>query len=610
MSARLANRHFQLLAALVLAFSTFLFPFNASSASVPGFSVTFYSNVPGQSYTPVTQTSNTSAQLDSFSTMGFSYPNYYFEAWNTQPNGSGGTYADSATYAFTSDVNLYAQWIQVSHSVVFYRNLSSTDLSDAIETNNSPSSFESISNLGFIDPNHSFVNWTTQRDGTGTAFADQYVFPFVTGLVLYAQWALANETLVFSANGGAGSVDPQTVQYGNTTSVPTQGAMTKTGYSFVGWNTNADGSGTEYTPGAQLAVSANETIYAQWSLDTETLNFSSNGGVGTVNSQTAPYESSMTLPSGDTFSKADYSFVGWNTLSNGSGTELHPGAQLALSTGETLFAQWSRNTYVVHFTVPYLTSTVAPISVAAGDSTHLRSVLKLSRPGFSVSGWFTLRIGGKFVGKSGTVFSPTKSTTLYARWTENPLVKLVFSSNGGVGRVAARQVRAGLPVTVSSGKGIHRTGFEFRGWASGPHMSVPTVRIGVRFVLTRTKVLYALWRRDLPANTPQVLLGSVGVFATNSTTLTHVMRKYIAALADGINLHNRTRVLLYGYATGADSKQGSSLLALQRALAVQKQLNLDLASLNDVGVSVHSLGEGRLTNSVLVSFRNVEVFAN
>jgi outer membrane protein OmpA-like peptidoglycan-associated protein len=129
-------------------------------------------------------------------------------------------------------------------------------------------------------------------------------------------------------------------------------------------------------------------------------------------------------------------------------------------------------------------------------------------------------------------------------------------------------------------------------------------------VLTHSKVLYALWRRALPANTPQVLLGSVGIFASDSSKLTPVMRRYIASLAIGINQHNRTRVLLYGYATSKDSANGSALLSLQRALAVETQLNLDLTSLNDVGVRVHAVGEGRLSNSVLASFRNVEVFAN
>jgi len=128
--------------------------------------------------------------------------------------------------------------------------------------------------------------------------------------------------------------------------------------------------------------------------------------------------------------------------------------------------------------------------------------------------------------------------------------------------------------------------------------------------LTHPKILYAMWRHVLPASTPQVLLGSVGMFAPNASTLTSAMRRYISSIAVGINQRDRTQIVLYGYATSTDSAHGSALLSLQRALAVQKELKLDLAGLNDVGVVVHASGEGRLSNSVLASFRDVEVFAN
>jgi hypothetical protein len=88
------------------------------------------------------------------------------------------------------------------------------------------------------------------------------------------------------------------------------------------------------------------------------------------------------------------------------------------------------------------------------------------------------------------------------------------------------------------------------------------------------------------------------------------MRHYVELLAIGINQHNRTMVLVYGYATSVDSAKGSAMLSLQRALSVEKQLNFDLVGLNDVGVLVHATGEGRLTDSALASFRKVEVFAN
>lgn len=39
------------------------------------------------------------------------------------------------------------------------------------------------------------------------------------------------------------------------------------GYSFVGWNTAADGSGTSYEAGAKVELSAPVTLYAQWKKD-------------------------------------------------------------------------------------------------------------------------------------------------------------------------------------------------------------------------------------------------------------------------------------------------------------------------------------------------------
>jgi uncharacterized repeat protein (TIGR02543 family) len=297
-------------------------------------------------------------------------------------------------------------------------------------------------------------------------------------------------------------------------------------------------------------------------------------------------------------------------MSDGSGTQYKAGAIITVPTSETFYAAWAREHYLVSFVVPGLKSKVIPISVSAGETIHLRASSKLVKPGYSFAGWFTSPVGGRFVGKSGAFFTPERSITLFAHWTGNPFVGLEFSDNGGVGHIPARTVRVGMSVVIPDGSSLHRLGFTFRGWASSPQSPEPTAHVGRRLLLTHSKVLYALWRRALPANTPQVLLGSVGIFASNSSKLTAAMRHYIASLAVGINQHNRTKVLLYGYATSKDSAKGSALLSLQRALAVEKQLNLDLTSLNDVGVRVHAVGEGRLSNSVLASFRNVEVFAN
>ena len=68
-------------------------------------------------------------------------------------------------------------------------------------------------------------------------------------------------TVTFDANGGSGTMTPEV---GNGPTNLTTNAFTYTGYTFTGWNTAADGSGTAYADGATFPFTANATLYAQW----------------------------------------------------------------------------------------------------------------------------------------------------------------------------------------------------------------------------------------------------------------------------------------------------------------------------------------------------------
>jgi uncharacterized repeat protein (TIGR02543 family) len=460
----------------------------------------------------------------------------------------------------------------------------------------------------------SFSYWSTQPGGGGQEYRDGDSFPFTGDATLYAQWIGPNHTVTFAENDFKNDLVVSS-QVANTPTPLTlftqlQPSFSNTNYSFGGWNTSANGTGYQYSDGAVYRFNSAIELYAQWIPNSEAISFSANSGVGSVPSLSAPYGSTIDLPSGTSLTKAGYSFVGWNTTANGSGAQYAAGQSVIVDASETFFAMWSRDTYIVSFETPGIKGKVAPISVAAGDPITLRSLPGIVDPGYSFAGWFTSASGGQRVGGSGESFTPSQSETLFAQWTANPTVGLEFSSNGGLGHISARKTYQGLSVVVPNGAALHRSGFIFRGWASSPRALVPNLRIGERLTLTHDRVIYALWRRVLPPTTPQVLLGSVGIFAPNSASLTPAMRHYIASMAVEINRHNRTIVLLYGYASSRDAGNGSALLSLQRALAVKKLLNQDLSSLNDVGVTVKAVGEGRLTNSVLSSFRNVEVYAN
>ena len=87
-------------------------------------------------------------------------------------------------------------------------------------------------------------------------------------------------TVKFNSNGGSGDMDRQTIA-ANTSATLSANAYTRSGYSFAGWNTKADGSGTAYKNGQEITPTEDITLYAQWKKN------SSGGG---SSSETYPVE--------------------------------------------------------------------------------------------------------------------------------------------------------------------------------------------------------------------------------------------------------------------------------------------------------------------------------
>lgn len=75
--------------------------------------------------------------------------------------------------------------------------------------------------------------------------------------------------LVYNSNGGNGSMDSRNQESGSTVTVADNG-FTRDGYTFTGWNTSPNGTGTDYKPGDALTVTGDTTLYAQWKRVPET----------------------------------------------------------------------------------------------------------------------------------------------------------------------------------------------------------------------------------------------------------------------------------------------------------------------------------------------------
>ncbi|WP_374329043.1 InlB B-repeat-containing protein [Soonwooa sp.] len=119
----------------------------------------------------------------------------------------------------------------------------------------------------FTRTGYSFSKWNTVSTGGGVDYANGASYDFSADMTLYAQWLINQYNVVYDANGGVGTAPvTQTADY-NTNVIVSNNTFTRTGYNFSGWNTAANGTGTNYAEGAIYTIPAsNTTMYAQWVL--------------------------------------------------------------------------------------------------------------------------------------------------------------------------------------------------------------------------------------------------------------------------------------------------------------------------------------------------------
>ena len=144
-------------------------------------------------------------------------------------------------------------------------------------------------------------------------------------------------TISFSGNGAtSGFMESIQGAIGQSATIPNVG-FSRTGYTFTGWNTSPDGTGTAYRPNATIQFAAqNITLYAQWKVRSYSVNFDSNGG-SAVASQSVKYGSKASRPADPT--RAGHTFQGWYTSRDG-GSKYDFGT--AVTGDVTLHAHWAK----------------------------------------------------------------------------------------------------------------------------------------------------------------------------------------------------------------------------------------------------------------------------
>ena len=231
----------------------------------------------------------------------------------------------------------------------------------------------------FTRNNYTFTGWNTQADGQGTAYNPNDRFTLTDkDTVLYAQWsknAPAQVKVSYDANGGTGTMESMTGDVGSEI-VIAQNGFARSGYTFTGWNTQADGKGTAYKAGDSFTLTDKDTVlYAQWNkLVTVSFDLCGHGGAN-ISSQTFVSGNKASEP---TAPKEDgWVFGGWYTE---KGCQYRFSFDSAVTSDITLYAKWDRVTTVVSAPVATPTPTPTPSPAPAAAATKTATVKNAAIP--------------------------------------------------------------------------------------------------------------------------------------------------------------------------------------------------------------------------------------
>lgn len=265
---------------------------------------------------------------------------------------------------------------------------------------------------------YTFIGWYSAKSG-GVEVTAKTTITTPSNHTIYAVWKVNTYSVSFNSNGGSSAPSGKSVQFGS--KYGTLGTASRTGYTFSGWYTAASG-GTKITESSIYSVASNQTLYAQWKANSYTINFDANGGSVSPSSMTVTYSSTYgSLP---TPTKKGYTFNGWYTSPSG-GIQISSSNKVTVATSQTLYAQWSVNTYTLTYDANGGSVSVASKNVAYGSS--YGTLPDPKRDYYTFNGWYTAANGGTKVSSSTTIGAG--DTKIYAQWTLNPLSDWVLASN-------------------------------------------------------------------------------------------------------------------------------------------------------------------------------------
>ena len=346
----------------------------------------------------------------------FTKTGYSFLGWSRTATGAV-AFVDGTTFtAQPANLDLYAVWSPNIYFITFDSGVARI------------SAYYGSTITAPADPTrtgYKFNGWLKN----GEAYTIPQTMP-AESIDLIADWQVNSYTVTFVGNGGAGSMDPQSVNYGVRTNL-NDNQFTKTGYAFAGWAESAQGS-VVYANKAPYTVDQenpdNITLYAIWTVNTYTIEFRGNGATdGSMDSMACSYDNTYALTE-NAFTKTGANFAGWATTATGTVVYADKGNVSNLTAEANgkviLYAIWENIPYTVSFdgngatsgTVPASESTVYNAQITL-PTTDIAIEIEDDRESRTFIGW--MDPAGTQYAAGATYTCPASDVIFTAVWSAN-----------------------------------------------------------------------------------------------------------------------------------------------------------------------------------------------
>jgi uncharacterized protein (TIGR02145 family)/uncharacterized repeat protein (TIGR02543 family) len=420
---------------------------------------------------------------------------YLFDGWYRDPETA--VEEVDLPMTVTSDVALYAKWVQV-YTVTFDPNGGTVDKTSGVtNANGRLASLPTPARSGYT-----FEGWYTVSTATGGDRVTATTV-FDKNATVYARWNPVLYTVYFNSNHRCVTPSQTSVTVGANGTIPSVpsapapiapcldgiGRDESRNYVndvFEGWYMSPayipPNGGERVTTSTVFTASA--TVYAQWT-HPDTITFNANGG--TVSPAAGATGRGGMLASLPTPARNGYAFDGWYTaLTDG----IEVTANWTFSGNATIYAQWSpvSVSYTVTFNVNGSGGLVNPTSrVTTGNGT-LASLPTPVRSGYAFAGWYTTASSAVGVEvTTATVFEA--NATIYARW--KPVYTVTFNPNGGA--VSPTSAKVGIDGLIDGDLPVPaRAGYRFDGWFT-TSAATGGLEVTEEYEYSANTTIYARW---------------------------------------------------------------------------------------------------------------------